>query len=143
MDINHLTADIIKAAITVHKELGPGLFESVYQRCMIIELRHMGHTVESELPVPVVYRGEQIEGEAFRIDLLVDDEVVIELKSVEQIRPVHQKQLLTYLRLTKKQVGLLINFNEPLLKDGITRIVNNLPESVSRAGAEHSEQGQC
>jgi GxxExxY protein len=125
MDINALTAKIIGAAIAVHKELGPGLLESVYQRCMVIELKSMGLKVETEVIVPVCYRGQNISDDALRIDLLVEGEVIVELKSVEEIKPIHKKQLLTYLRLAGKSVGLLINFNEMQLREGITRIVNN------------------
>jgi GxxExxY protein len=124
MDINHLSSLIIKAAIKVHKELGPGLLETVYQSCMIIELINMGLKVQSEVPVEIFYNGQKINDQGFRIDLLVEDRVVVELKSVEQVRDVHKKQLLTYLRLADKPLGLLINFNEVLLKNGITRIIN-------------------
>jgi len=124
MDINKLSSDVIKAAINIHKELGPGLLESVYQACMVIEVMGMGLSVKSELPVPVRFRGKEITDQGFRIDLLVEDMLIVELKSVDKVTDVHKKQLLTYLRLAKKPLGLLINFNEVLLKDGITRIVN-------------------
>jgi GxxExxY protein len=124
MALNRLSSQIIKAAITVHKELGPGLLESVYHACMLIELRNMGIKVQSEVLLPVVYRGRKVNGQEFRLDLLVDDEIIVELKSVANVEPVHKKQLLTYLRLAGKELGLLINFNEPLLRDGITRIIN-------------------
>jgi len=124
MDINHLSSDIIKAAINVHKELGPGLLESVYQVCLKIELEAMNHNVESELILPIVYKGQKVEEEGYRIDLLVDNAVIVELKSVEKVKDIHKKQLLTYLRLADKPLGLLINFNEVLLKDGLTRIIN-------------------
>ena len=125
-NLNYLSSKIIEAAINVHKELGPGLLESVYNACMLIELNNMNLIVKSEVPLPVIYKGEIVAEEGFRIDLLIEDRIIVELKSVEKIQPVHQKQLLTYLRLANKPLGLLINFNEPLLKDGITRIVNNL-----------------
>ena len=125
MDINHLSSSIIKAAINVHKELGPGLLESVYQSCMVIELNDMGVNVKSEVALPISYRGQQIHQEGFRIDLLVEDTIVVELKSVGEVKGIHKKQLLTYLRLSNKSLGLLINFNEILLKDGISRIINN------------------
>jgi GxxExxY protein len=125
MDLNRLSSQIIKAAITVHKELGPGLLESVYHACMLIELRNMGIKVQSEVMLPIFYRGQKVNGQEFRLDLLVEDEIVVELKSVAKIEPVHKKQLLTYLRLAGKQLGLLINFNEPLLRDGITRVINS------------------
>ena len=122
--MNQLTEKIIGAAITVHKELGPGLFESVYQNCLLVELELLGLGVEKEVNLPVMYRGRQVSDDGFRLDLLVEDQVIIELKSVEKIQPVHAKQLLTYLRLAKKPLGLLINFNVPVLKDGITKIAN-------------------
>jgi len=127
MELNNLSSQIIKAAIHVHKELGPGLLESVYQACMVIELKAMGVTVQSEVPLPISYRGQRVHEEGFRLDLLVEDAIVVELKSVERIQDVHKKQLLTYLRLSQKPLGLLINFNETLLKDGITRIINAPP----------------
>ncbi|OEU50501.1 MAG: GxxExxY protein [Desulfobacterales bacterium S3730MH5] len=129
MDLNQLSSQIIKAAINVHKELGPGLLESVYQSCMLIELRSMGMKVQSEVYLPILYRGQKVHEEGFRLDLLVEDTIVVELKSVEEVRPVHKKQLLTYLRLARKPLGLLINFNEPLLKDGIVRIINAPPKA--------------
>jgi GxxExxY protein len=124
MEINEISSKIIKAAITVHRELGPGLLESVYQACMSIELKSMRTEVQSEVILPIVYREQEVEGQVFRLDLLVDYKVIVELKSVAKIEPVHKKQLLTYLRLAQKPLGLLINFNEVLLKDGITRIIN-------------------
>jgi len=128
MDINKLSSKIIKAAINVHKELGPGLLESVYQSCMVIELNDMGIQVQPEVALPIFYRGQQVHQEGFRIDLLVEDTIIVELKSVEEVKNVHKKQLLTYLRLAKKPIGLLINFNEVLLKDGISRIINDQPK---------------
>ena len=125
MDLNQLSSLVIKAAITVHQELGPGLLESVYQSCMLIELRNMGIEVKSEVWLPVFYRGQEVNAAGFRLDLLVENRLVVELKSVEKVQPVHKKQLLTYLRLAKKPLGLLINFNEPMLKNGITRVVNS------------------
>ena len=126
MELNQLSSQVIKAAITVHQILGPGLLESVYQSCMLIELRDMGMEVQSEVPLPVFYRGQEVNEAGFRLDLLVENRLVVELKSVEKVQPVHKKQLLTYLRLAKKPLGLLINFNEPMLKNGITRIINSL-----------------
>ena len=128
--LNELSSKIIKAAINVHSELGPGLFESVYSACMQIELADMGLTALNEVPVPVAYRGREVSPDGFRIDLLVENAVIVELKSVEKVQPVHEKQLYTYLRLTGKPLGLLINFNEPVLKTGIRRIINR-----SRSGA--------
>jgi len=114
----------------VHSELGPGLLESVYQECLYIELKDMGLHVQKEVLVPVIYKGREITREGFRIDLLIEDTVVVELKSIEEVKPVHKKQLLTYLRLTHKQVGLLINFNEVMLKKGIFRNVNSYAKGV-------------
>jgi GxxExxY protein len=124
MELNQLSSRIISAAINVHKDLGPGLLESVYKLCMVIELNKMGIKVQSEVPIQIYYLGEKIHEEGFRMDLLVEDTIIVELKSVEEVKPLHKKQLLTYLRLASKSLGLLINFNEVLLKDGITRIIN-------------------
>jgi GxxExxY protein len=125
MDLNNLSSDIIKAAINVHKELGPGLLENVYQVCMAKELAMMGKNVQTEVPVPIYYKNEMVQINGLRLDLLIEDTIVVELKSVAQVQDIYKKQLLTYLRLTKKPLGLLINFNEVLLKNGITRIVNS------------------
>ena len=124
MNLNFLSSQIIQAAITVHKELGPGLLETVYNSCMVIEIKGMNLRVQAEVALPVFYRGLKVNEEGFRIDLLVEDLIIVELKSVEKVKPVHKKQLLTYLRLTDKELGLLINFNEALLKNGIHRIIN-------------------
>jgi len=124
MEMNRLSSQVIKAAINVHKELGPGLLESVYHSCMVIELNNMDIEVQSEVALPIYYRGEEIHKEGFGIDLLVEDTIIVELKSVEKIKNVHKKQLLTYLRLAQKPLGLLLNFNECVLRDGISRIIN-------------------
>lgn len=123
-DLNIISSKVIEAAIIVHNELGPGLFESVYARCLRRELERMGIAVQSEVPVPIMYRGEKVADEGFRIDLLVEDALVVELKSIEQLQPVHKKQLLTYLRLTGKTLGLIINFNQVRIKDGISRVIS-------------------
>jgi len=124
MNLNEISAAVIKAAIKVHTELGPGLLERVYQRCMEIELKKMGIKVEAEKPVEIIYEGQKVTDEGFRIDLLVEDQLIVELKSVEEVCDVHKKQLLTYLKLARKPLGLLINFNVRLLKEGLTRIAN-------------------
>jgi len=124
MNLNILTEKIIGAAITVHKELGPGLLESVYQTCMFIELESILLKVCKEVALPVMYRNQIVSDNGFRIDLLVEDLIIVELKSVEKVQSIHAKQLLTYLRLANKPLGLLINFNELMLKDGITRVSN-------------------
>ena len=140
MSLNFLSSEIIRAAINVHKELGPGLLESVYQACMLKELRDMEVAVQAELPVPVLYRGELVSHDGFRMDILVEDRIIVELKSVEAVQPVHKKQLLTYLRLTNKELGLLINFGELLLKKGIHRIINSPKTySVKSAGSGDPE----
>ncbi len=132
-ELNHFTSQIIKAAMKVHSELGPGLLETVYNACMAIELQNIGLEVKREVPLPVFYHGHMVSEEGFRLDLLVEDRVVVELKSVESVHDVHKKQLLTYLRLADKPLGLLINFNESLLKNGITRIINS-PRSGESVG---------
>ena len=124
MDLNEITSEIINSAIAVHRELGPGLLESVYQLCLIAEFTKKGLCVESEVPIPIIYRGIKVSEDGFRLDLLVEGLIVIELKSVDLVQPVHKKQLLTYLRLANKKLGLLINFNEMVLVNGITRIAN-------------------
>lgn len=120
---NERSRQIIGAAIEVHRVLGPGLLESVYEMCLKEELSRMGLSVKSQLEFPIIYKGKSLE-KTFRIDLLVEDSIIIELKAVEQIQPVHEVQLLTYLRLTDKRLGLLINFNVPVLRKGICRVIN-------------------
>lgn len=114
---------VIEAAMRVHTELGPGLLETTYEACLAKELRCSGHTVRAQVPVPLVYRGVELQ-HGYRIDLLVDDEVVVEVKTVEKLAPVHEAQLLTYLRFSKRRIGLLINFHTMHLRDGIKRMVN-------------------
>ena len=122
--LNELSKRVIGAAIRVHRELGPGLLESIYQRCLFMELQSLGIEAEVEVPVEVKYRGQLIDDMGYRLDLLVEGCLILELKSVETVKPVHKKQLLTYLKITGNRLGLLINFNEVLLCDGITRIAN-------------------
>ncbi len=122
-----ISYEIIGCAYEVHRILGPGLLESVYQKALVQELKLKGFKVHSEIDIEINYKGVNV-GSDLRLDIIVNDTIIIELKSVENILPVHKKQLLTYLRLTNLQVGLLINFNTNLLKDGITRIVNNYDE---------------
>lgn len=125
MKENDISYDVRGAAFKVHSELGPGLLESVYEAALAYELELMGHTVQRQLGVPMVYKVLKFDI-GFRLDILVDDCVIVELKSVDSIHPVHQKQLLTYLTLSNKKLGLLINFNVTTLSTGITRIVNKL-----------------
>jgi len=127
MTENEIARIVVDAAFRVHTTLGPGLLESVYQRTLAHELKKRGLAIVCEQPVPIVYDGIEFE-EGFRADIIVEDKVILELKSVETIARVHTKQLLTYLRLTDKRLGLLINFGEALIKDGITRVVNGLKE---------------
>ncbi len=123
MHINDLTSSVIGAAIEVHKHLGPGLLENAYQKCLERELALQVIRYEAQYPLPVVYKETQIEC-GFRLDLWIDRRLVVELKAVEAIHPVHEAQLLTYLRLTGCEVGLLINFNVSRLTDGVKRMVN-------------------
>ncbi|MCL2040709.1 MAG: GxxExxY protein [Bacteroidales bacterium] len=122
-DYNVISKNIISAAIEVHKELGAGLLESVYEYCLLEELKYRGLRAERQVQIPVCYKGNTLDKEFF-IDILVEDKVILELKSVEAILPVHEFQLLTYLKLSGKKLGLLINFNVPLLKNGIHRKIN-------------------
>jgi len=125
MNENELSHKIIGAALAVHSFLGPGLLESVYEIALAPELRESGLDVKRQVPVPIVYKGIRMEG-AYRVDLMVNDKIIVEMKSVELLAPVHYAQALTYLRLSGKKLGLLINFNEKSLKAGIHRIANNL-----------------
>jgi GxxExxY protein len=127
MNHNDVTGAIVDTSISIHRELGPGLLESVYRKVLAYELRKRGFQVREEQPIPVVWEDVRLEL-GFRADLVVNDMVVVETKSVESVAPVHKKQLLTYLRIMDKRVGLLINFNVVLLKDGISRVVNSLRE---------------
>ena len=125
--INSITESIISAAIAVHRELGPGLLESAYESCLVYELLQQGLTVDRQKALPVTYRGVKIDC-GYRIDLLVEDAVIVELKAVESIEPIHEAQLLSYLKLSGYQIGLLINFNVRMLKQGIKRLVKNFKE---------------
>jgi len=125
MHENEISDKIIECCIKIHKTLGPGLLESVYEECLCFELSKIGLKYQRQLPVPVVYEDIKF-GQGFVADVVVQGKVIIELKSVETVLPVHKKQLMTYLKLTGKKLGLLINFNCKLLKDGITRVVNDL-----------------
>ena len=127
MDENPISQQIVDAAYQIHKTLGPGLLESVYEVVLAYELRKRGLKVERQLPVQVVYDGICFE-EGYRLDLLIEGKVIVEIKSIETLTPVHKKQLLTYLRLLDKRLGLLINFNEELIRNGISRVVNGLED---------------
>lgn len=127
MTENEVARQIVDAAYKVHTTLGPGLLESVYEAVLAYELQKRGLQVVRQQPIPVIYESVHLE-EGFRADLVVEGKVIVELKSVEAAAPLHKKQLLTYLRLADKRLGLLINFGAALIKDGITRIVNRLQE---------------
>ena len=125
MHENEISGLVLDACFKVHSHFGPGLFESVYKESLCVELNKMGLHFMKEVGIPVTYDNINLEL-GFRADIIVENKILIELKSIESIAPVHKKQLLTYLRLTNLKLGLLINFNEAHLKEGITRIVNNL-----------------
>lgn len=125
MDVNTLSGDVLSAAMKVHSKLGPGLLESVYETCLAHELRQRDHQVATQVAVPVRYDGLCLEA-GYRIDMLVDD-AVVELKAVESLERIHEVQLLTYLKMSDKTVGLLINFNVVHLRDGIKRVSNHAP----------------
>jgi GxxExxY protein len=127
MTENDIAKEIVDAAYKVHTTLGPGLLESVYEAVLTYEMEKRGFQVDRQKPLPVIYEDVRLE-EGYRADLIVSNKVIIELKSVETIAPVHKKQLLTYLRLAEKRLGLLINFGAALIKNGIIRVVNGLPE---------------
>jgi len=123
MELNDLTEKIIGCAIKVHRVLGPGLLEGTYELCLVHELRKSGLSVGRQVPLPVIYDGIQLEA-GYQLDILVEDLIILELKAVENLLPIHEAQLLTYLKLANKKLGLLINFNVTLLKNGIKRRVN-------------------
>jgi GxxExxY protein len=123
MEVNEITGQIVDASMKIHSALGPGLLESAYEACLIYELKKRGLIARNQVPLPVYYEEVIIEV-GYRIDVLVAESVIVELKSVDQIAPIHKAQLLSYLKLSGKKVGLLINFNVEHLKNGITRMVN-------------------
>ncbi len=125
MTENEIATAVLDHAFTLHRTLGPGLLESVYEKALFYDLVESGLLVQSQLPVPLVYKEVKFEA-GFRLDLLVENKVIVELKAIDNLAPVHFAQTLTYLKLSNKRLGLLINFNNKLLKDGIHRIVNNL-----------------
>ncbi len=125
--VNEVTDGIIGASIEVHRALGPGLLESAYEECLCYELANQGIAIQRQVPLPVEYKGIKLDC-GYRMDVVVDDMVVLELKAVDRLLPVHEAQLLTYLRLRRCPVGLLINFNVPVLRQGLKRIVHNLRE---------------
>ena len=127
MDINQLSSQIIAAAIEVHKALGPGLLESAYEKCLCHELKLRGFWFENQKPLPLVFKGEKLEC-GYQLDIVVKSTIILELKSCEKIKPIHKAQLLTYLKLSGLKLGLLLNFNVPVMRDGIIRMVHELQE---------------
>ncbi len=125
MSENEIAKIVVDLCVKIHRTLGPGLLESVYEAALVYELKKLGIKATNQVDVPVVY-DEITMDIGFRADVIVDDKVIVELKSIENVIPVHKKQLLTYLKLSKKKLGLLVNFNVELMKDGITRIANGL-----------------
>src|SRR5215211_5681697 len=125
MRINDITGHVVDAAITLHSALGPGLLESAYKACLVHELRKRGLTVRTEIPVPIVYDGVVVDV-GYKMDLLIEEAVIVEVKAIKQLSPVHDAQLLSHLVLSGHKVGLLINFHVRFLKHGIRRLVNNL-----------------
>jgi GxxExxY protein len=127
MHENEIAEGAVEAAFKVHRWFGPGLLESAYEVCLVHELVDMGFTVETQVALPVVYRGVTLDA-GYRLDIWLNRKVIIEVRAVEELHPVHTAQMITYLKLTENRLGLLINFRSALLKDGIRRIVNNLTE---------------
>jgi GxxExxY protein len=140
--LDAITRKIIGAAIEVHKRLGPGLLESAYATCLAFELRHVGVKVEEQKPLPVIYRDVKLDC-GYRLDLVVEDSVVIEIKAVERLAPIHDAQLLSYLRLSGMRVGLLINFHVQVLKNGLRRIVNDFPDTAHSKRLQADEASEC
>ena len=134
MQTDQITEKIIGAAIEVHRALGPGLLESAYETCLCRELDLIGISFTRQVQLPVEYKGEQLEC-GYRLDLVVEDQVVVEIKAVDALLPIHEAQLLTYLRLSGHPIGLLINFNVPVLRSGLRRLVHRLPEASSAFSA--------
>lgn len=130
--LDQITRRIIGAAIEVHKTVGPGLLESANEACLAFEIREAGLNVDEQLPLPVVYKNVRLDC-GYRIDLLVESEIVVEIKAIEALAAIHDAQLLSYLRLSNKRVGLLMNFHVRVLKDGLKRIVNEFPDSAISA----------
>jgi GxxExxY protein len=135
---NELTHEVIGCAIEVHRPLGPGRLESTYETCLIHELEERGFHVSPQHPLPLVYKGIKLEA-GYRLDLLVEDRIVVELKAVAALAPIHEAILLTYLRLSRRRIGLLINFNVRTLKDGVKRMVLDQEIPPQR----HREHGEC
>jgi len=131
MDLNKLSSTIIGAAIEVHQILGPGFLESAYEECLCKELGLRGLSFERQKPLPLEYKGDKLDC-GYRLDVVVENGIILEFKACEKIEPIHKAQLLTYLKLSKLSLGLLLNFNVPLMRDGIVRIVNEFNEKIDK-----------
>jgi GxxExxY protein len=121
-ELEKIATEVVDAAYKIHRLFGPGLLESAYEACLIRELRKRGVRVDSQVEIPLIYEGEKIDV-GFRIDLLVEGQLIVELKAIETLLPIHEAQILTYLKVTHRRLGLLINFNATLIKDGIQRVI--------------------
>ena len=137
--LNRITEAIIGAAMNVHRALGPGLLESAYEACLLHELAQAGLKVVQQKPLPIIYRGVTLDC-GYRLDLMVEDEVILEIKSLEKLLPIHKAQLMSYLKLASCNVGLLINFNVEVLKHGIQRVVSDFPDRNSAPSAPSAVQ---
>jgi len=126
-ELNRITQAIIGTAIEVHKQLGPGLLESAYEACLAFELVERGYQVEQQKPLPLLYKKVKLDC-GYRLDIIVEEKIIVEIKAVDRLLPIHEAQLLSYLKLTKCKAGLLINFNVQKLVNGIIRVVNNFPD---------------
>jgi len=136
MDLNKLSSKIIGAAIEVHKILGPGLLESAYEECLCKELGLKGISFDRQMPLPLEYKGDKLDC-GYRLDVVVENSIILELKACEEIEPIHKAQLFTYLKLSKLSLGLLLNFNVSLMRDGIVRIVNESREKLDNSGIDN------
>jgi GxxExxY protein len=130
--LDQISRRIIGAAIEVHRPLGPGLLESAYETCLAYELKQLGFRIEQQKPLPVVYKDVKLDC-GYRLDIVVEDAIILEVKAIEQLAPIHDAQLLSYLRISGLKVGLLINFHVRVLKNGLKRIVNEFPDSAFSA----------
>ncbi|HKW66808.1 MAG TPA: GxxExxY protein [Terriglobales bacterium] len=137
--LDEITRRIIGAAIEVHRHLGPGLLESAYETCLVFEPKQLGFVVEQQKPLAVLYKGIALDC-GYRLDIVVEDAVIVELKAVEQLTAIFEAQLLSYLRLTGKKVGLLINFHVAVLKNGIKRLVNEFPDDKAFSASSASRR---
>lgn len=140
--LDEISSDVIGVAMTIHRDLGSGLLESVYETVLAAKLEQMGYQIARQQPVDIEFEDMRFVG-AFRLDLLVDGRLIVEIKSVEQLTKAHAKQLLTYLRLSRNAVGLILNFGAPTMKEGIRRLVNNHTDSALSASLREKIGGQC